>query len=175
MSSLKRLSPLTYTCTETENTSEVSSFNSFVTLSSIYSTSATGLVGHRISSKIVTPNCASRTLRVLETGGGNKCGIVRVSPSCHPTRVREGRIFNIAFRREHGRLGVSRRLLSGFMAGGGRIPRRTLVSVGVTLVALGCARSGSIYCMGNKRTVNVNTNRRSHVRYAELTKRGTSG
>lgn len=173
MSSLP-LSPLTATCTHTHNTSHVSSCNSFVTLSSAYSRRATHLVGHRMSSKIVTPSCAPRTLRVLHGGHGNACGIVGVSPTCHPTPVRRGSMFNVAFRRKHGRLGVSRSLLGRVPAQGRRVPASTGHSLLVTLVALGCARSGSMYCTGSKRTVNVNTKRRSHVRYAHLTKGGTS-
>lgn len=166
---------MTYTCTETHNTSEVSSFNSFVSLSSIYSGSATLLVGERMSSNIVTPKCARRTLRVLGRGGGKGCGIVRVSRGFMPTPLRRGRMFNMAFRRNHRRLRVSSTVLSGVIARGGRLARRTGHSVGVSLVVLGCARSGSMYFMGSKRTVNINTKRRSHMRYAELTKRGTSG
>lgn len=175
MSSLKRLSPLTYTCTETHNTSHVSSFNSFVSLSSIYSISATHLVGERMSSKIVTPKCRPRTLRLLGRGGGKGCGVVRVSPSCIPTPLRRGRMFKVAFRRKEGRLGVSGSFFSGIIASIGRVPSTTGVSLTVSVVALGCARSGSMYCMGSKRTVKVNTKRRSEVRYAHLTKRGTSG
>lgn len=168
------LAPLTATCTHTHNTSHVSSCNSFVTLDSVYSRTATHLVGHRISSNIVTPSCALRTLRVLGGGQGNACGVVGVSPSCYPTPVRRGSIFNVAFRRKHGRVGLSRGLLAGVPALGGGFPSRTGHSLVVTLVALGCARDGSIYCIGSKRTVNVNTNRRDHVRYAHLTNGGTS-
>lgn len=169
-----RLSPVTATCTHTQNTSQVSSCKSFVTLSSVYSRPATQVVGHRMSSNIVTPNCAPRTLRVLEGGHGNACGIVGVSPTCHPTPVRRGSMFKVAFRRKQGRLGVSRDLLGRVPAHGQVVPTSTRHSLVVTLVALGCARSGSIYCTGSKRTVNVNTKRRSHVRYAHLTKGGTS-
>lgn len=169
------LSPLTYTCIHTHNTSHVSSCNSFVTLDSIYSRTATHFVGHRISSNIVTPKCASRTLTVLERGHGKACGIVRVDPNCGPTPVRRGSIFNVAFRRKHGRVGLGKsRLFTGVPAQGGGFPRTTGHSLVVTLVALGCARSGSMYCIGSNRTVNVNTNRRDHVRYAHLTNGGTS-
>lgn len=168
------LAPLTATCTHTHNTSHVSSCKSFVTLDSAYSRTATHLVGHRISSNIVTPSCAPRTLRVLGGGHGKACGMVGVSPTCHPTPVRRGSMFNVAFRRNHGRVELSRDLLARVPAGDRRFPSRTGHSLVVTLVALGCARDGSIYCMGSKRTVNVNTNRRDHVRYAHLTNGGTS-
>lgn len=170
-----RLSPLTYTCIHTHNTSHVYSCNSFITLDSMYSRTATLLVGHRMDSNIVTPNFAPRTVGILGRGHGNACYIVRVSPSCIPTPVRRGRMFNIAFRRKHGRIGLSSpTLFRSVPAGGGGFSTRTGHSLVVSLVALGCARDGSMYCIGSNRTVNVNTNRRDHVRYAHLTNSGTS-
>lgn len=141
----------------------------------MYSIPATLLVGRRISSNVVTPKCRGRTLRVLGSGGGKGCGVIRVSLRCGPTPVRRGSICNIAFRRNEGRLGVSRDSLLGVIARDGRLPRDTGHSLVVSLVALGCARSGSMYCTGSNRAVNINTNRRSEVRYAHLTNGGTSG
>ncbi len=132
------------------------------------------MVGHRISSNIVTPSCSPRTLRVLGSGHGNGCGVIGVGPSCIPTPRRAGRICNVAFRRNEGGFGVSGTLLRGLIARGGGLPSATGHSLVVSLVALGCARSGSIYFTISNRTVNMNTNRRSHVRYAHLTKDGTS-
>lgn len=160
---------------ETENYSEISSFNSFTTLSSRYSTSITRFLIGRISSNVVTPNCASRTLRVLGGGEHNGCLVVGVSTGCAPRPVRAGRIFNVGFRRGEGSSGVAVSLFGSVPAGVGRVPRVTGVSLLVSVVALGCARSGSIYCTVNNRAVNINTNRRSEVRYAHLTNGGTSG